>query len=183
LSYELFEGHYVRWSLGEEFFKEKTLLEVGAGHGHIGAHFAGLGAEVTCSDGRREHVITMRENFNGLRIFGNDIKVVSCDLDIGFPRGDWDIIVHMGVLYHLRHPVEALHRALHNLLDGGTFILESEVVNSDDPDARVRRIETGYDQAIKGKGVRLSAAGIEKVLDQYLQWERFDDPRLNSQKG
>ena len=39
-------------SKGFDFFKGKKILELGAGHGDIGAFFAELGADVLCLDGR-----------------------------------------------------------------------------------------------------------------------------------
>lgn len=39
-----------------DFFNGRRLLEVGAGHGDIGACFADLGAEVLCLDGRVQNI-------------------------------------------------------------------------------------------------------------------------------
>ena len=41
---------------GIDYFKNKNVLELGGGHGEIGAFFAELGANVLCLDGREQNV-------------------------------------------------------------------------------------------------------------------------------
>ena len=60
-----FAGHYDKWRLvrinkvlelfGVDYFKGKKILELGAGHGDMGAFFCELGANVLCLEGRLEN--------------------------------------------------------------------------------------------------------------------------------
>jgi SAM-dependent methyltransferase len=185
-----FEGHYIEWRkrrldfilgvLGPDFFKGKTLLEVGAGYGDIGNFFHGLGARVTCTDARQEHLDVMSLRYPHINTFLYNLD------DRNYPKGHeddhYDVVVHMGVLYHLRRsPDSAIRRAVSHLNTCGTLILESEVADSDDPFYVRRRIEpTGYDQGVSTKGNRPSAAYVERVLGESCTFTRYDSMELNS---
>lgn len=66
-----FIDHYFEWRAkrvaailnhyNPSFFFGKSLLEVGCGYGDIGTVFSNLGAAVTCSDARAEHLSIIRE--------------------------------------------------------------------------------------------------------------------------
>src|SRR3974390_954011 len=112
---ERFEGHYAVWRsrriatiLDEyppRFFDGKTVLELGAGFGAIGAMFGALGAKVTCLEGGEQNVRTIRERYPF-------VTAARQDLNEGLPGNDqYDVIIHLGVLYHLAHPENALRDA------------------------------------------------------------------------
>ena len=75
----------VREYYGDGFFAGRTLLELGCGYGDIGAQFAALGAQVTCSDGRAEHLAVLRDRWPAL-------TVIPADLDREWPFGHFDVI-------------------------------------------------------------------------------------------
>ena len=66
----MFSGHYDAWQksridkiisiIGQEFFKDKTMLELGCGHGYIGKYFQDIGADVTFAEGRPEHIDSIK---------------------------------------------------------------------------------------------------------------------------
>lgn len=88
---------------GAEFFDGKNLLEVGCGYGDIGASFVELGALVTCSDGRASHMKEVRRRHRA-------VAAVQADLDEPWPFDmRYDVLIHMGVLYHLADPERAMH--------------------------------------------------------------------------
>jgi SAM-dependent methyltransferase len=176
-----FQGHYVEWRAkrisaiiehyGPSFFLGKKILEVGCGHGDIGATFSRLGAHVTCSDARAEHLAVINERFP-------DIQTVETDLDKHWPSGKYDLTIHMGVLYHLADFKSALERACR---DSQRIVLETEVVDSDDPTLLISTNESGFDQAKNGIGVRPTAAAIEQVLESAgMTFTRIADSRCNS---
>lgn len=176
-----FGGHYDEWRdkrvdwmlkvYGNEL-GGKTVLEVGCGYGQIGHAFMTRGASVTFSDARREHLDVIRSNFAG------NCQTVLCDLDESFPAGRFDIVLHLGVLYHLRNPEEALRRACQAT---DTLFLETEVIDSDDPYSKEELFERGYDQAFGEVGSRPSAAYVERVLTECgFLFHRLDTPDCNS---
>ena len=100
----MFRGHYDNWIqsringllkyIPNTYFENKTLLELGGGHGHVGNEFYKLGADVTTSDGRHEHIDSVKHTYPFLKtLYINGEKD-----DIATK---YDIILHWGLLYHL----------------------------------------------------------------------------------
>lgn len=161
----------VRDYYGDGFFAGRTLLELGCGYGDIGAQFAALGAQVTCSDGRAEHLAVLRDRWPAL-------TVIPADLDREWPFGHFDVILHLGLLYHLEPTHTSLHRSCRS---AEHLVLETEVCDSSDPDAIVLVNEQGYDQSCRGVGCRPSAARVESVLiAEGMTFERVADSRCNA---
>jgi len=161
-----FKEHYVKWRdqrircivdhYGKDFFKGKKLLELGCGYGDIGAYFAKLGAKVTCLDARQEHLEVLKRRYPFL-------KAVQADLDNEWPfkKDEFDIILHLGTLYHLQY----VDRPLVDVCQSTKhLVLETEVCDSDDPEMIIYTKERGYDQAFNKTGIRPSGAYIEKIL-------------------
>jgi SAM-dependent methyltransferase len=141
---------------GGAFFANKNILEVGCGYAEIGGHFAKLGANVLSTDARREHLDVAKKRHPA-------ISTAVCDLDEGFPQGNFDLVLHLGVLYHLRDPLNHLSSALQRH-PAAAFVLETEVTNVEDPDFVLPIDEEGYDQAFNLLGGRPSTLAIEKVI-------------------
>ena len=87
-----------------------VIADIGAGDGDLAFLLNSLGCEVDIVD----HAPT---NFNGLegaRLLGRDLKstvrVIDTDLDRHFtlPRKRYDVVLLLGVLYHLKNPFNAL---------------------------------------------------------------------------
>lgn len=172
----MFDGHYLEWNKNRlnvinkhfenKFFRDKSLLDVGCGHGFFSREFRKIGADVTCSDARKEYLENLK-----------DFKVIHHDLDQVWTLGKFDIILHFGVLYHLKDPKQALKFAIEN---SKTLILETEVLNSSH-DLITLRNEEGYDQAYGGIGNQISVGAIEIILqDSGKFFKRIDDSDLNS---
>lgn len=178
-----FKGHYDEWRVnrmkcivdyyGKNFFKDKKVLELGCGYGDIGAVFASMGAEVTCSDAREEHLITLRKRYP-------HIKTVQADLNDKWPfRKKFDLILHLGTLYHLKMYEQHLRRvckAAKNL------VLETEVCDSNDPQKVIFvKEKIGYDQSIGQQGCRPSPANLEMIFKSCgMRFKRVRTNRLNS---
>ena len=80
----MFQDHYVNWRnsrlsgikkyIQNSYFTSKTLLEVGCGYADLGNEFFKMGAKVTCSDARIEHINVVRERYPEL-----NTMVLDCD--------------------------------------------------------------------------------------------------------
>jgi hypothetical protein len=180
---EKFEGHYTAWrarriqtildEYGNRFFEAKTILEVGAGYGAIGAFFGILGADVTCLEGRAGNVQVIKGRYPF-------IKAMLQDLNQGIPGNEkYAVMIHLGVLYHLADPEKSLREACRRC---DHLILETEVSDSDDPHfmSNVKEHAYIYDQALDGVGSRPSQAYVERVMtEEGFTFKRLNDGRCN----
>lgn len=153
---------------GEDFFDGKTLLEIGALGGDNGNTFAELGAIVTIQDAREKHVNDALKTYPHLTGYVHD-------LNEGLGTDDYfDIILHMGVLYHL----ESLQPLIDACRQCNHLILETRVCTSKKMvcyDIKRGGEESG-DQSFTGKAIRPSVSMIESILKkQRFMYERVDD--------
>lgn len=182
-----FDGHYTDWRkkriqvtldhYGEEFFTDKTLLEVGAGWGDTGKQFAKLGADVTVSDAREEHMHEARRRNPEVNPVVIDSESTTWDYD-----QDFDVIIHWGLLYHLQNPEEHL-KLISDHCDH--LIIETLVADSEDPDYIVFRNEEtnwkhgAWGMAFSGVGCIPSYAFVERIFEECgWEWKRLENPGL-----
>ena len=176
-----FEDHYSGWIqsrlagvkkyIPDSVFQSKTLLELGSGHGHIGNAFHTLGAKVTSSDARKEYTENIHQMYP-------HIQTLLIDGDTDPIPGNYDIIVHWGLLYHLAEIEDHLEDVCKNCK---ILLLETEVYDSHMDDFYMRTHELGFDQAFNSKGIRPSQSYVEKVLSQNgFTFRCIKDPILNS---
>ena len=180
----MFLDHYIDWRIkrvnfieklyGKQFFKDKTILELGCGHGHIGRYLQNqLGAKVTFADGRQGHLDTLKEVMPNAETICFD-QNNPWDLNRTF-----DIILHWGVLYHLDNWKQDLESTSKH---GNLIFLESEVCDSEDPEFEIKLEQVdGYDQDLGKFSTRMSSAAVEeKLIDLEFLYNRFDNADLNS---
>jgi hypothetical protein len=178
----MFKGHYINWRnsrmegvnkyIYPDYFKSKTLLELGCGYADIGNMFYELGAIVTSSDARKEHLEIVKQNYP-------HIKTLLIDGDTDNIEHNYDIIVHWGLLYHLNE-IEIHLEKVSQKCD--ILLLETEVCDSDDKDFHIVTNEIGYDQAFNAKGTRYSQSYIEYILEKNgFKFKLIKDPILNSE--
>lgn len=177
----MFRDHYDAWIQSRmnginkyvrpDFFKNKTLLELGGGHAHIGNKFHELGAIVTSSDARKEHIEVASNTYP-------HIKMLLIDGDKNSIDSSYDVILHWGLLYHLKEIETHLEQVSQKC---NVLLLETEVSNSDDDSFYIQTNESGYDQAFNSLGIRPSPTYVEKVLRKNgFQFKMIKDPILNS---
>lgn len=179
----MFDGTYEKWRetritkiisiFGKDFFKGKSILELGAGYGDTGRYFQTLGSSVTIAEGRPEHV-------EQIRALTNDADVIVLNQENPWDLGKkFDVIIHWGVLYHLDNWKRDLEITIRH---SDIIFLESEVCDSDDPTVEVKLNEpNNYDQALQGTGTRPSAAMVEKcITDAGATFTRYDDSDINA---
>ena len=178
----MFSGHYDKWInsrmnginkyISPDYFKSKTLLELGCGHAHNGNRFHDLGAIVTSTDAREGYLKTVGEIYP-------HIKTLVFDADKDDIPERYDIILHWGLLYHLADIENHLEKISCKC---NVLLLETEVCDSDDGTFRISTDEDGYDQAFNKKGIRPSPAYVEKVLTKNgFRFELIKDPILNAE--
>jgi len=178
----MFTGnHYDDWRISRmngikkyispDYFKSKTLLELGCGHADVGNMFYKLGANVTSSDSRKEHLEVVKQKYPY-------IKTLKIDGDNDNINDKYDVIVHWGLLYHLKEIEIHLERVSQKC---DLLLLETEVADSDDKHFYISTQEAGHDQAFNSKGIRPSPMYIESVLEKNgFNFKLIKDSILNS---
>jgi len=157
--------------ISSDYFKNKTLLEVGCGYADVGNMFHELGSIVTSSDVRKEHLDVVQQNYP-------HIKTLLMDNDSDDIKDKYDIIVHWGLLYHLKE-IEIHLEKVSNKCD--VLLLETEVSDTDNAQFYISTNEEGYDQAFNNKGIRPSPNYIENVLEKNgFKFKIIKDSILNS---
>jgi len=109
-------------------FNNKNILDIGSGNGYYGYKMIGSGAKsVTAIDPSLLSVIQFLY-LNKLSKLDNlaVLPLALEDLENQMPQ--WDIVLSMGVLYHRKSPLDHLESAKNKLVPGGTFILETLVI-------------------------------------------------------
>ncbi len=177
----MFSNHYRDWRntrmngikkyMPDNYFVSKKMLELGCGYADIGNMFHELGADVTSSDARSEHIDIVKTRYPHL-------KTLLIDADNDVINDKYDIIVHWGLLYHLKQIETHLHN-ISNKCD--ILLLETEVCDSDNNSFYLSTSENGYDQAFNKHGIRPSSSYVEKILEKNgFQHKLIKDPILNS---
>lgn len=183
---ERFTNHYEYWRAkritaivehyGEAWFEGKKILELGCGYGDIGHVLMTLNADVTFAEGRAENCDFLRRRFPENRVY-----CMNCENEWPFPAdAHFDLILHMGLLYHL----DDLWFALDHCFECcDNIVLETEVSDSDDPDfiLKINECVEGWDQSLIGHGSRPSGPCVEKhIHEKGWQYERVTDSRCNA---
>ena len=183
----LFHFSYEEWTIkritkilelyGIDFFKDKNILELGGGHGDIGAFFAELGAKVLCLDGRIQNV-----NFSNLK--HRKIKNLKCqlfNLENNFSQfGRFDLIFNFGLLYHLKNVDEHLNCCFKMSDD---ILFETVVCDSSDPYKiffcdENKKID---EESLEGIGSRPSPFYVERIAaENNFEVIRYFTEDLNS---
>ena len=159
---------------GEDAFRGKTLLEVGAGYGHIGAVFANeYGADVLCTEARADYVDEIRKRSPQVRA---DVQ----DLEAPWPYDNkFDFILLLGVLHHINPSyVPTLLKDICAATDA--LVLEHEVEDNEDSHKIVSIDRPHYDQSVHKLGCRPTPNYIERILtEEGMQFKCCMDPRLD----
>ena len=185
-NFELYRtDHYVPWRVsrisklvsilgGKEWFVGKRILELACAYGHTGSILQQMGATVTFAEGRREQ-------YNEIKKKAGASPVIILDQDKPWELNQkFDLIIHWGVLYHLKNWERDL---ITTLKHSPLICMETEVVDLDDPYAQVESPENAgnADLSMYGQATFPSPANIERVLTANLaKFIRHDDVDLNA---
>lgn len=182
----LFSPSYDAWRLtrlekllsiyGVDYFEGKDVLELGGGHGEIGAFLAELGANVLCLDGRAQNVNYARLQHRRISTF----RCAQTDLEDDFSSfGHFDLIVDFGLLYHLRSVDEHLECCFAMSDD---IVLETVVCDSTDPHTIFYCDEDACveEEALRGTGSNPSPFYVERLATENgFATHRYFDADLN----
>jgi len=120
----------------------------------VGNKFYELGAIVTSSDVRKEHIEVVNKIYP-------HIKTLLIDCDNEDIINKYDIILHWGLLYHLNEIEIHLEK---NSQKCNVLLLETEVSYSEKDNFFIKTNEKNFDQAFNHVGIRPSSFYVEKVL-------------------
>ncbi|NQW23743.1 MAG: methyltransferase domain-containing protein [SAR202 cluster bacterium] len=185
-----FHEHYSEWRMRRirkilqiyevEFFNGKTILEIGGGHGDIGAFFAELGADVLSLEARDENRTFANLKYRHLTNF----KSLKRDVEDDFADlGRFDLIINFGLLEVVSN-IDNVMSCCAKLSDD--IILETMVCDSTDPTKTlfVDMDPRGIDNPLQGKSARPSPTYIENYFkNQNFSATRYFDSDLNSSGG
>lgn len=146
---------YVIDRLGEKYFHNKTVLELGPYNGYIGNAISELGAKVTAIEGRQSNADVVKINYP-------HINVVCANLDTrSWLWGHFDIIINFGVLYHIEKNHEPfLENCIYN---SGLLLLESVIFDSDK--AEIFEVQRdGPDQSLSGWDGTPTKSYVEDII-------------------
>lgn len=135
----------------------RTAVDVGCGVGHFSEFLHRLGFNVLALDGRRENVSEAKRRFPSL-----DFKVADAEnIDIR-SLGTFDLVLCVGLLYHLENPFAAV-RNLFAMTDK-LAILEGMCVPGDEPSWAIRDEGKTEDQGLRHVALYPTENGLIKLL-------------------
>jgi SAM-dependent methyltransferase len=157
---------------GKDFFKGKSILELGPYNGYIGAYFQSLGANVLGVEGRQSNIDMIKHHYPELNVVQGDLDTPS------WPYGKFDIIINFGLLYHLEnYHKEHLLNCIRNC---NLMFLESVIFDSYVNEIyKVRRL--GSDQSLSEIDGYPSQKFIDDILNRpgFCTYNMYTDSSLN----
>jgi len=161
---------------GLKWFKNKKILEMGCGFGHIGMYFNSLGSVVHFSDAREEVLEKVKEKKPDAITF-----VIDQEEDWS-SKHHYDLIIHFGILYNLNYWEKDLSNALRHC---DHLALESAVHKFNNTN-EYKIVGFNYSHEYYGPyrqiGTLTSSVNIENVAKENgFEYTRYDDQDLNSE--
>ena len=146
------DGLGIRWA-------GRRVLDVGSGPGLLAEHLTGLGADVTCVDGRADLLDEARR-----RVPSIDTVVADVQRDPLLPIGRFDVVFAYGLLYHLAEPL----RAIRNLVAVCDDLLLLETITLDHELPLVQLVDepAQANQAVDGLACRPTPSWIALALER-----------------
>jgi len=174
--------------LGEDWFINKSILELGACYGDFGLEFIKMGSKVTFCDVRIKHLECIKYKLENQfpNIDGSDpnsfAKLVQLNQNLPYNfEKKYDLVLHLGTLYHIENWKQDLISALSHT---NLMFLET-AVNPDD--SLEESLESCFDEedfeyeAYNCRRPIFSQKHVEQVLSECgCKFIRFDDKNLNT---
>jgi len=154
-----------------DFFKNKTLLELGSCDGYIGNAFSEMGCDVTCVEGKNSYCRIIKNKFPHLKLIHTD-----CDTE-KWEFGKFDIIINFGILYHLQYNHETF---LTNCINNCNIMFLESVIYDSPTNELYYREELGVGQGLSGIAGTPSTSFVENILQKSeTTFTKYSDPTLN----
>lgn len=162
---------------GKNWFNDKNILELGAAHGDIGIEFLKLGSSVLFTDCRFSNLNSIAEKLKDYN-YTPSIKRINQNENWKIDQ-KFDLILHLGTLYHLENWQQDLKIALEH---SDLMILETRVApKRGEPDNTIPFGNNVYGP-INDIGAVFTQESVENELNNLgCKFIRFDDPDLNTQ--
>lgn len=105
--------------LGKNWFKDKSILELGSCYGDIGIEFVKLGAQVLFTDVRQENLDKIK-----IKLSNPKTQIINQNANYNLKQ-KFDLVLHLGTLWHVENWYNDLYHALKHT---SLMILETRVV-------------------------------------------------------
>jgi hypothetical protein len=163
---------YILSLYSKDFFKGKTILELGPYNGFIGSYFQSIGSHVTSIESRLENVENIKKDYPNIE------NVIHYNLDTDkWEWGNFDIIINFGLYYHL-HNFHKEH--LTNCINNCNIMFFESVIYDSDISEIYFREETGDDQSLSEKGGTPTLKYIENIfIENNIDYQVHDSSNLN----
>lgn len=125
-SAEVLKAEFDVLGLTAEFLRGRRLLDIGCGDGYMSLQCARLGADVTAIDGVYRDLLKYVREHAETKFKFYCIDFLSPSF---FELGRFDVILHLGVLYHTIYPFEHLQRLASASAAGATVLIETAFYN------------------------------------------------------
>jgi SAM-dependent methyltransferase len=136
----------------------RSVLEVGAGTGHLTGFFLERNCRVVATEARAENVAELAR-----RLPGVDVRQVDVEGDLEHV-GRFDIVFCYGLLYHLENPLRALRNLAAVCRD--LLLIETMVCDSSAPVLLLEDETTSVNQALRGLAHRPSPSYLALALNR-----------------
>ena len=141
----------------KEDLELRTAVDVGCGLGRFAVFLRDLGFDVLALDGRQENVKEARRRSPDL-----EFRVVDAE-DTGIQAlGKFDLVLCLGLLYHLENPFVAVRNLF--AMTGKVAVLEGVCVPGAEPIFAVRDESPTEDQGLRHVALYPSENGLVKLL-------------------
>jgi len=119
-------------------FEDKDVFDVGCWTGGTTLLMASISKSVFAIEEVKKYADTVQflsDSFGmGDKVEVNSMSIYDCNSEEFFDR--FDVVYFPGVIYHLSDPLLALRILFNSLKVGGTILIESAGINSDEPNCR-----------------------------------------------
>jgi SAM-dependent methyltransferase len=174
--WQLNRVRFITTLYGPDFFKGKKVLEMGSFEGGITQMIYNLGGDITGVEGSDRNISLSRRRYPHLKFIQYD-----CDRTDEWAFDDhYDIIIHWGLLYHLKNEEASLDSCLKHT---DTLLLETLLVDKTTSEIFEIQEDTSLcDQALNGTGTRATVKYVENMLDKFTthRYDRYDSQSLDS---
>ncbi len=167
---------------GEQWFADKNVLELGCAHGDIGIELLKLGSNVVFSDVRMNYLEEINNKLKFKYNYSPEFALINQNDKYKIDK-EFDLVLHLGVLYHLTNWKNDLKCALDH---SNIMILESNVYPFKDMEVYENNdLRKSYPyNSINDLRPVITQEEIENELNKLgCKYLRFDDSSLNIEYG